>query len=63
MTTITINTYDPEARFDMNKEQAKEFFKFVEAKAIEAGYDVAYDEAISVDEESEEFVEKLFSNY
>jgi len=63
MTTITINTYDPEGRFDMNREEAKEFFKFVEAKAIEAGYDVAYDEANYVDEESEAFVEKLFSNY
>ena len=63
MTTITINTYDPEGRFDMDKEEANKFFKFVESKAIEAGYDVAYDEAISIDEESEAFVEKIFSNY
>ncbi|MHB9328050.1 hypothetical protein ACP3S7_10940 [Phytobacter ursingii] len=63
MATITINTYDPEGRFDMDKEEAKVFFKFVEAKAIEAGYDVAYDEAIYVDAESEEFVSNIFANY
>lgn len=63
MTTITINTYAPDSRFDMSKEEAKDFFAFVQRKAESLGYDVAFDEAISVDEESERFVEKCFSEY
>ena len=62
MTTITINTYDAEGRFDMNREEAKEFFALIEKKAIEAGYDVEFAESISVDEESESFVNKCFEN-
>ena len=34
MTTITINTYDPEARFNMSGEEAKEFFAFVEDQVL-----------------------------
>ncbi|EHY9925859.1 hypothetical protein K5B75_002375 [Salmonella enterica subsp. enterica serovar Ank] len=63
MTTITINTYDAAGRFDMNDAQAKEFFSFVEKQAINAGYTVEFSEAISVDEESERFVENCFINY
>lgn len=62
MTTITINTYDAEGRFDMTQEEAKEFFALIEKKAIEAGYDVEFAESISVDEESESFVNKCFEN-
>ena len=43
MTTITINTYDPEARFNMDKDEAKSFFEFVEKKATDAGFKVQYD--------------------
>jgi len=63
MTTITINTYAPDSRFDMSKEEAKDFFAFVQRKAESLGYDVAFDEAVSVDEESERFVEKCFAEY
>ncbi|HCL5074819.1 TPA: hypothetical protein N2F43_004174 [Salmonella enterica] len=63
MTTITINTYDAAGRFDMNDAQAKEFFSFVEKRAIDSGYAVEFVEAISVDEESERFVENCFINY
>lgn len=63
MTTITINTYDPAGRFDMNNDEAKAFFAFVERKAIKAGFDVFYTEDISVDEDSERFVENCFQNY
>lgn len=63
MTTITINTYDPEARFDMSQEEAKSFFAFVEGKAKESGFDVQYDCCNYVDEESERFVEKCFGDY
>lgn len=63
MKTITINTYDPANRFNMNDAEAKDFFKFVEQKATEEGYAVKYTSAISVDEESEEFVSNLFQQY
>ena len=63
MTTITINTYDPEGRFDMDKDQAKEFFKHVQQKALEAGHEVKFEYTTHVDEESERFVENIFSNY
>lgn len=63
MTTITINTYDPEARFNMSEEEAKEFFAFVEQQAKESGFDVRYDSCTHVDEESERFVENCFQNY
>ncbi|EAU0368164.1 TPA: hypothetical protein ACJGT4_003401 [Salmonella enterica subsp. enterica] len=63
MTTITINTYDAAGRFDMNDAQAKEFFSFVEKQAIDSGYAVEFIEAVSVDEESERFVENCFINY
>ncbi|ECJ5891750.1 hypothetical protein FNH88_19150 [Salmonella enterica subsp. salamae] len=63
MTTITINTYDAAGRFDMDDAQAKEFFSFVEKQAIAAGYAIEFVEAISVDEESEHFVENCFINH
>ncbi|EPV0698339.1 hypothetical protein ACV1IM_003001 [Klebsiella pneumoniae] len=63
MTTITINTYNADGRFDMDEEQAKEFFAFVENEAKTAGYEVAFVEALSVDEESERFTEKCFQKY
>ncbi|MBZ6561987.1 hypothetical protein [Klebsiella michiganensis] len=63
MTTITINTYDPEARFDMSTEEAKSFFAFVESRAKASGFDVKYDSCSFVDEESERFVEKCFEDY
>lgn len=63
MTTITINTYDPAGRFDMNNDEATEFFSYIEAKALEAGYEVAFTESNVVDQESEVFVEKCFQNY
>lgn len=63
MATITINTYDPAGRFNMTDEEAKVFFDHVAQKATEAGYDVEYTSAISVDTESEEFVSKLFQQY
>ncbi|MEM0567597.1 hypothetical protein [Salmonella enterica] len=62
MTTITINTYDAAGRFNMDDAQAKEFFSFVEKQAIAAGYAIEFVEAISVDEESEHFVENCFIN-
>lgn len=62
MTTITINTYDPAGRFDMDAAQAKEFFALVAKKAEDAGYDVAFVEAIQVDELSEEFVSQVFES-
>lgn len=61
--TITINTYDPANRFNMNEAEAKDFFKFVEQKATEEGYAVKYTSDISVDEESEDFVSNLFQQY
>ncbi|OCG65005.1 hypothetical protein A9G48_01140 [Gilliamella sp. wkB18] len=63
MTTITINTYDPAGRFNMDDDEAKAFFNFVEKEAIEAGFDVVRTCAIDVDPESEEFMEKTFQNY
>lgn len=63
MTTITINTYDPEARFNMDNDEAKSFFEFVEKKATDAGFKVQYDSCNYVDEESERFVEKCFEDY
>lgn len=63
METITINTYDPANRFDMDDEQAKKFFKHVEQKALDEGYDVQFTEAVSVDQFSEDFVTKCFENY
>ncbi|MDF7681521.1 hypothetical protein PT300_15470 [Enterobacteriaceae bacterium ESL0689] len=63
MTTITINTYDPEARFDMDANEAKKFFDYVKEQAIAAGYDVEYASDIQVDEESERFTETCFQNY
>lgn len=63
MTTITINTYDPEARFNMSGAEAKDFFAHVQNKAVEAGFDVAFTEASSVDETSEAFVATCFENY
>ncbi|WP_281083931.1 hypothetical protein [Klebsiella quasivariicola] len=63
MTTITINTYDAAGRFDMDDAQAKEFFAFVENEAKAAGYEVAFVEALSVDEESERFTETCFQKY
>lgn len=62
MTTITINTYDPEGRFDMDAAQAKEFFSLVAKKAEEAGHDVAFVESVQVDELSEEFVSQVFES-
>lgn len=61
--TITINTYDPANRFNMNEAEAKDFFKFVEQKATEEGYAVKYTSDISVDEESEDFVSNLFQQF
>lgn len=63
MTTITINTYDPEARFNMDAQQAKEFFAFVESEAKQSGYNVEFTEALQTDEESERFTEMCFQKY
>ncbi|MDC9592767.1 hypothetical protein [Xenorhabdus sp. IM139775] len=63
MTTITINTYDPAGRFNFHDNEATKFFAYVEKLAGDAGYDVDYVEAISVDEFSERFVEKALQNY
>ena len=63
MTTITINTYDAAGRFDMNEVEAKEFFAYVEKKAIDAGYEVEFAETTHVDEESEAFVETCFQEF
>lgn len=63
MTTITINTYDPAGRFDMTEDEAKEFFSYVQAEAINAGYDVTFTESNYVDQESEDFVEQCFQSY
>ncbi|EBR8784912.1 hypothetical protein D5P06_06085 [Salmonella enterica subsp. enterica serovar Agbeni] len=63
MNTITINTYDPEARFDMTQEEAKGFFEFVAKKAEEQGYEIKYECSNYVDEESERFVEECFKEY
>ena len=63
MKIITINTYDPEGRFGMNAERAGKFFKHVEQKALDEGYDVQFTEAVSVDQFSEDFVTKCFENY
>ncbi|EOH0527750.1 hypothetical protein ACLMVZ_002393 [Klebsiella aerogenes] len=63
MTTITINTNELEARFKMDKEQAKSFFEFVEKKATESGFKVQRDSCNYVDEESERFVQKCFEGY
>ena len=61
--TITINTYDPASRFDMNNAEARKFFEFVAKKAAENGYVVKYTSAISTDKESEDFVSNLFQQY
>ena len=63
MTTVTINSYDPAGRFNMDSEQAQRFFKHVECEAKKAGYDVEFDEALRVDEFSEKFVSDLFEDY
>lgn len=63
MTTVTINTYDAAGRFNMENNEAKDFFKFVETQAINSGYEMVYDEATCVDEESERFITKCFENY
>ena len=63
METITINTYDPANRFNMNDEQARKFFQYVEETAIAEGYEVQFASAISVDQLSEDFVSKCFENY
>lgn len=61
--TITINTYDPAGRFNFDDETARKFFDYIEARATDLGYSVEYDEAISVDEASERFVNNCFEVY
>lgn len=63
MKTILINTYDPAGRFDLNKSDADIFFSFVAEKAENAGFNVEYTEALSVDENSERFVTDCFKNW
>lgn len=63
METITINTYDPANRFNMDDEQASQFFQYVEKTAIAEGYAVSFTSAIYVDQLSEDFVSKCFENY
>lgn len=63
MKTLTINTYDPSGRFNMNTEEATNFFSELEYQAIKDGYDVEYDECNNVDEDSEHYTTKFFENY
>lgn len=64
MKTLTLNTNDAAARFDFDNEQAAKFFDYVEQKALANGYDsVERVSALSVDEESEQFVNKCFADY
>lgn len=64
MKTLTLNTYDAAARFDMSDEQAAKFFDHVEKLALASGYyGVSRVIKTSVDEESENFVTRCFENY
>ena len=60
---LQISTYDYQSRFDMNLAESEIFFNALEKYAESQGFDTERVSALSVDEESEQFVSKFFENY